>query len=78
MCSFIVHIEPATFGTNFSEIGIKIQNVSFMKMHMKSSSAKLLPFCPGEMSQRRVRMDLWLGSKLLCEKCIIMALGFKI
>ena len=33
--------------TNFSEIEIKIQNVSFMKMHLKMSSVKRLPFCPG-------------------------------
>ena len=35
-------------GTNFSEILIKIQNFSFMKMHLKISSAKRRPFCPGE------------------------------
>ena len=34
-------------GTNFSEIFIKIQNFSFAKMHLKISSAKQLPFCPG-------------------------------
>ena len=34
--------------TNFSEIRIKIQNFSFMKMHLKMSSAKWRPFCPGE------------------------------
>ena len=37
-------------GTNFSEILIKTQNFSFMKMHLKISSAKWWPFCPGEMS----------------------------
>ena len=36
-------------GTNFSEILIKIQNFSFTKMHLKISSVKRRPFCPGEM-----------------------------
>ena len=34
-------------GTKFSEILIKIQNSSFMKMHLKTSSAKWRAFCPG-------------------------------
>ena len=34
-------------GTNFSETLIKMQNFSFMKMHLKISSAKWRPFCPG-------------------------------
>ena len=34
-------------GRNFSEILIKIQNFSFTKMHLKISSAKWRPFCPG-------------------------------
>ena len=34
-------------GTNFSKILIKIQNFSFTKMHLKLSSAKQWPFCPG-------------------------------
>ena len=33
---------------NFNEILIKIQNVSFTKMHLKISSAKWRLFCPGE------------------------------
>ena len=33
-------------GTNFSEVRIKIQNFSFMKMRLKMS-VKLLLFCPG-------------------------------
>ena len=33
-------------GTNFSEMLIKIYTFSFMKMHMKMSSAKRRPFCP--------------------------------
>ena len=32
---------------NFSEILIKIQDFSLMKMHLKMSSAKWWPFCPG-------------------------------
>ena len=35
-------------GTNFSEIVIKIQNFSFTKMHLKISSVKWQPLCPGE------------------------------
>ena len=42
----LMSIEP--LGTNFSEILIKIQNSSFTKMHLKISSAKRRPFCPGE------------------------------
>ena len=34
-------------GTNFSEILIGIQTFSFKKMHLKMSSAKWRPFCPG-------------------------------
>ena len=34
-------------GTNFTEILTKIQNFSFTKMHMKISSAKRQPSCPG-------------------------------
>ena len=34
-------------GTNFCEILIKIQNFSFTKMHLKTSSAQWRPFCPG-------------------------------
>ena len=36
-----------TLGTNFNEILIKIQNFSLTKMHLKISSAKWRPFCPG-------------------------------
>ena len=32
-------------GTNFSEILIRIHKFSFMKMHLKMSSAKWRPFC---------------------------------
>ena len=34
-------------GTNFSDIVIAIQTVSFMKMHLNVSSAKWRPFCFG-------------------------------
>ena len=37
-----------SLGTNISEIRIKIQIFSFMKMHLKMSSGKWRPFCPGE------------------------------
>ena len=33
--------------TNFSEILIKMHNFPFTKMHLKRSSAKWRPFCPG-------------------------------
>ena len=35
------------YGTNFSEILIGIQTFSFKKMHLKMSSGKWRPFCPG-------------------------------
>ena len=34
-------------GTNFSEIFIKINSFSFMKMHLERLSAKRRPFCLG-------------------------------
>ena len=37
-------------GTNVSEILIKMQNFSFMKMHLKISSAKWRHFVQGDMS----------------------------
>ena len=36
-----------TLGTNFSEILIRIQTFSYMKMHLKMSSVKWRPFCLG-------------------------------
>ena len=36
-------------GTNFNENLIKMQNFSFTKMHLKISSVKWRPFCPGGM-----------------------------
>ena len=44
-CYRSLSIEP--LGTILSEILIKIRNFSFMKMHLKISSAKWRPFCPG-------------------------------
>ena len=41
----ILLIRP--LGTNFSEILIGIQTFSFKKMHLKMSSGKWRPFCPG-------------------------------
>ena len=37
-------------GRNFSEIRIKVWNFSCMEIHMKMSSTKWRPFCPGETS----------------------------
>ena len=34
-------------GTNFNEISIGIQTISFKKMHFNMSSAKWRPFCLG-------------------------------
>ena len=41
----LLSIEP--LGTKFSDILIKIQNFSFTEAHLKISSAKRRPFCPG-------------------------------
>ena len=41
-------------GTNFTEILTKVQNFSFTKMHLKISSVKWRPFCPG-------------GDELMCQ-----------
>ena len=43
--AWLVSIGPLE--TNFSEILIKIWKVSFTKMHLKITSAKRWPFCPG-------------------------------
>ena len=40
-------LSTGTLKTNVSEILIKVQNFSFTKMHLKISSAKWRPFCPG-------------------------------
>ena len=36
-----------TLGTNFSEMLIEIHTFSFKKIHLKMSSGKWRPFCPG-------------------------------
>ena len=46
-------------GTNFSEIGIKIQKFSLMKMHLNVSIMKWWPFCPGA---NELREDFWFRS----------------
>ena len=48
MYTFCWVIVNWSVGTNFSEILIKIHNLSFVKMHLKISSAKWRPCCPGE------------------------------
>ena len=47
--------------TNFSEIFFKIQAFSFMKMHLKTSSAKRRPFCFG-LNVLRSHMG-WFGAE---------------
>ena len=42
-----------TLRNKFSEIRIKIQNFSFMKMHLKMLSAKLQPYFPGRDELRK-------------------------
>ena len=46
-----------TLRTNLSEIRIKIQNFSFMEMHLEMLSAKWQPFCPGEMTSHTRWLD---------------------
>ena len=41
-------LSTGPLGTNLCKILIKIQNFSFMKMHLKMPSVKWQPFCPGE------------------------------
>ena len=43
-----------TLRRNFSEILIKIQIFSFTEMHLKISTAKCQPFCPGGDELRRI------------------------
>ena len=54
-----------TLGTNFSEILIKIHTFSFMKMHLKMSSAKWRQYCLG-LNVLRINWDVarkWVGRK---------------
>ena len=57
----LLSIRP--LGTNFSIIKIKIQNFSLMKMHLKMSSVKWRPNCPGgdELILMLVSRDSWHG-----------------
>ena len=43
---YLVTVNFGPLGTNFSGILIKLQNFSFMKMHLKISSVKWQAFCP--------------------------------
>ena len=56
-------------GTNFSEILIKMQNFSFMKMHLKISSVKRRRFCPGEMSRSLIYWCLAYGKIDIIKIC---------
>ena len=53
-------------GTNVSEIRIKIHNFSFTKMHLKMSSGKWRPFCPGgdELNQNAVEVGVCMRSHI--------------
>ena len=66
-------------GTNFSEIVIKIQKFLFTKLHLKISSAKWRPFCPGGDDLNRNAGDC-LSSQKACIwiTCILvgMILGY--
>ena len=44
--AWLLSIGP--LGTNFSEILVNNWTISFKKLHLKISSAKWQPFCPGE------------------------------
>ena len=48
----LTYCQLGPFKTNFNEILIEIQTCSFMKMHLKMSSAKCPPFCPGSLQWR--------------------------
>ena len=66
-------------GTNFSEIQIEIENISFMKMHVKMSSSKWRTFCYGEDELNGfvslfllVLWSLWYAKKILAKfVCVI-------
>ena len=49
----------------FSEIRIKMQNYSFMKMHLKMPSAKWGPFCPGGEDLKLQQQMYWQGTVTL-------------
>ena len=45
-------------GSKFSKIRMKIHFFSFKKMHLKTSSAKWGPFCPGEDELMLIKVNL--------------------
>ena len=47
LCEPMLEYLIGAWGTNFSDIVIKIRTFSFEKMHLKMSSAKWRPFCQG-------------------------------
>ena len=59
--AYVLSIGP--LGTNFIEILIKIQNLTFMKFHVKISSEKCRPFCSGgdELNEKKY---LWLNLEI--------------
>ena len=68
-----------TLGTNFSETFIKIHSFSFKKMHLKMSSAKWQPSCPGlnvliACSMTTVYCSIW-TTQMMQNKCIQCKLG---
>ena len=63
----ILSIGP--LGTNFNEISIKIQNSSFRKMHLKISSAKWWPFCPGWDESRKPASIVFHSPRLILTPC---------
>ena len=60
-----------TLGTNFCEIWMEVLTFSFKKMHLKMSSAKWRPFCPGghELITTSHQFRWWLGGKWHHSKC---------
>ena len=64
----ILSIGP--WGTNFSEILIDIQTVSFKKMHVKMSSAKWRSFCLGlnVLHNKTRSMDLIAATTFSCQR----------
>ena len=61
-------------GTNFSEILIGIQTFSFMKMHLKMSSAKWLSFCLG---LNVLIVALWSLFSVSCQLFIVLVLQYE-
>ena len=58
-CSLIVYCHWTLRNNLPSEIRIKVHDFSFMKIHMKISSVKWRPFCPGGRWGDRVWFRLW-------------------